>query len=109
MTTIQCGKRQCEQCGTPFEPRSGSGGSLQRFCGTGCRLGFHKERLRRQRTGVYAGQSPKPAIPDPDTLFEQAERLLPDQRRRLAERLLASMPPEEPETESALPLAMAPA
>jgi hypothetical protein len=49
--------RSCERCGGPFEPRSGSGGSAQRFCCTECRLGFHKERLRCQRKDLYAGRS----------------------------------------------------
>jgi hypothetical protein len=57
MTIIDVEPRSCEKCGKPFEPRSGSGGSLQRFCCTGCRLGFHKERLRSQRRGLYAGRS----------------------------------------------------
>jgi hypothetical protein len=38
------------------------------------------------------------------TLLEQTERLPLDQRRRLIERLLATIPPEKPET--ALPLAL---
>jgi hypothetical protein len=89
--------RSCEQCGNPFEPRSGSGGSVQRFCRTDCRLSFHKERLRSQRIGSYAGQSPQSATQQHPTLLEQAERLIaslpPDQRRRLIERLVANMPP----------------
>lgn len=54
-------QRACERCGAPFTPRSGSGGSFQRFCCTDCRLSFHKERLRSQRMGLYAGQLPEPA------------------------------------------------
>ena len=42
------------------------------------------------------------------TLLEQAEGLIAslplDQRRRLIERLLANMPPDDPESEPALPL-----
>jgi hypothetical protein len=106
MTIVGPNQRSCEECGTPFEPRSGSGGSVQRFCCTACRLGFHKERLRRQRKGSYAGQLPEPATPEAATLFEQAERLPLDQRHHLIERLLATIPPEEPETEPALPLAL---
>lgn len=33
--------KTCDQCGTPFEPRNGSGGKPQRFCSTECRLAFH--------------------------------------------------------------------
>ena len=87
MTFIDTKPSSCEQCGKPFEPRSGSGGSVQRFCCTRCRLSFHKERLRSQRTCLYAGQS----------LYEQAERLIPeltpDERRRLIAALLADVPP----------------
>jgi hypothetical protein len=54
-TIIDAEPRSCEQCGNPFEPRSGSGGSVQRFCRTDCRLSFHKERLRSERRGAYAG------------------------------------------------------
>ena len=56
MSLVGPNQRSCEQCGTPFEPRSRSGASVQRFCCTACRLGFHKERLRRQRKGLYAGR-----------------------------------------------------
>ena len=110
MMTIDAELRACEKCGNPFEPRSGSGGSVQRFCCTRCRLGFHKERLRSQRTGLYAGKLPQPATQQPATLLEQAERLIAslplDQRRRLIERLLANMPPDTSEIEPALPLGL---
>jgi hypothetical protein len=109
MTIIAPDLRSCEKCGRSFEPRSGSGGSIQRFCGPRCRLSFHKERLRSQRTGLYAGGSSEPATPEPATLFEQAERLPLDQRRHLIERLLAKTPPDQRETKPALPLALAPA
>ena len=83
MTLIGAELRSCEKCGNRFTPRSGSGGSVQRFCGTDCRLSFHRERLRSQRTGLYAGQSQQ----QPTTLLEQAEGLIAslplDQRRRL--------------------------
>jgi hypothetical protein len=111
MTIIDPDLRSCEKCGKPFTPRSGSGGSVQRFCGTDCRLGFHRERLRSQRIGLYAGQLPQPATQQPATLLEQAERLIAslplDQRRHLIERLVANMPPDTPETEPALPLEQA--
>jgi hypothetical protein len=108
MTIIDAGLRSCEKCGKPFTPRSGSGGSVQRFCCIDCRLSFHKERQRSQRIGLYAGQLPQPATQQPATLLEQAEGLIAslplDQRRRLIERLLANMPPDNPESEPALPL-----
>jgi hypothetical protein len=106
-TIIDPDPRSCEKCGNSFEPRSGSGGSLQRFCCTRCRLSFHKERLRSQRTGLYAGRSSEPAT-SPATLFEQAERLPLDQRRDLIERLLAKMPPDKPESEPTFLLEIVP-
>jgi hypothetical protein len=36
----------CEQCGQPFEPRAGSGGERQRFCGQDCRRKFHRHSHR---------------------------------------------------------------
>src|SRR5262249_25639721 len=110
MTIIDAEPRSCEKCGKPFTPRSGSGGSVQRFCGVDCRLSFHKERQRSQRTGPYAGKRQQPATQQPATLLEQAEALMAslplDQRRRLIGRLLANMPPDKSETEPALPLGM---
>ena len=94
-TIIHAEPRSCEKCGNPFEPRSGSGGSVQRFCCTRCRLSFHKERLRSQRIGLYAGKLPQPATQQPATQLEQAERLIAslplDQRRRLIERLTTDL------------------
>jgi hypothetical protein len=66
MTTIESDRLSCEKCGTMFEPRSGSGGSSQRFCCTGCRLSFHKERLRSQRSASKAVPTPLPATGKPD-------------------------------------------
>jgi hypothetical protein len=109
MTIVTPNLRSCQECGTSFEPRFRSGGSAQRFCCTACRLGFHRERLRRERTGSYARQTTEPATPEATSLFEQAERLPLDQRRHLIERLLATTPPQKPETEPSLPLALAPA
>ena len=40
---------QCARCGKTFKPRSGSGGSPQRFCSQDCRLAFHSEGQRAQR------------------------------------------------------------
>jgi recombinational DNA repair protein (RecF pathway) len=106
MTIVDPDLRSCGNCGKPFEPRSGSGGSVQRFCCADCRLSFHKERLRSQRRALYAGQSREPATQEPPTLFEQAERLIAeltlDERRRLIERLLADLLPENPDTQPTL-------
>ena len=55
MMTTDPNLRSCQRCGKSFEPRSGSGGSVQRFCCTGCRLSFHKQRLRSERRGAHAG------------------------------------------------------
>jgi hypothetical protein len=59
----QSGQRDCDQCGKPFMPRQHTGGSVQRFCCTTCRLDWHKERQRAQRVGLYAGQLTIPATP----------------------------------------------
>ena len=56
-------QRVCDRCGKPFMPRTGSGGSAQRFCSADCRLSFHTERLRSQRTTTYAGQTALLATP----------------------------------------------
>jgi hypothetical protein len=110
MIIIDAEPRSCKKCGNPFTPRSGSGGSVQRFCCADCRLSFHKERLRLRRMRLYAGQLREPATQEPATLLEQAEALIAslplDQRRRLIERLLANMPPDKSETEPALPLGL---
>ena len=57
------GQRACDRCGKPFMPRTSSGGSAQRFCSADCRLSFHTERLRSQRTTTYAGQTALLATP----------------------------------------------
>jgi hypothetical protein len=86
MTIVGPNLRSCQKCGKVFEPRTRSGGSAQRFCCTAHRLSFHRERLRAQRTSLYAGPS----------LYEQAERLIPkltpDERRRLTAVLLVDSP-----------------
>ena len=111
MTIIDAELPSCEKCGKPFTLRSGSGGSVQLFCGTDCRLSFHAERLRSQRTGAYAGQLPQPATQEPATMFEQAERLIakltPDERCRLIAGLLADVPPNKVEKAPELPLEQA--
>ncbi len=58
----QADQRACDQCGKPFMTRQHTGGSAQRFCCGSCRLDWHKERQRRQRTRLYAGQ-PRQSIP----------------------------------------------
>jgi len=70
MLTTDPNLRSRQRCGKSFEPRSGSGGSLQRFCCTDCRLSFHKERLRCQRAGLYAGRSTRAATPHATTNAE---------------------------------------
>ena len=67
MTLNELDLRPCDQCGNHFSPRNRSGGSPQRFCTSGCRLGFHTERLRRQRKAPYAGQSLRAATPHATT------------------------------------------
>jgi hypothetical protein len=98
MNIVDPNLRTCEKCGGQFEPRSGSGGSAQRFCCTAHRLSFHKERLRGQRTSLYAGKS----------LYEQAERLIPaltpDERRRLIAALQTEVPTNNFERAPELPL-----
>jgi hypothetical protein len=42
-------KDGCDECGKAFKPRTGTGGSPQRFCSTNCRLSFHAESQRSQR------------------------------------------------------------
>jgi hypothetical protein len=73
MTIIDPDLRSCEKCGKPFEPRSGSGGSVQRFCCTGCRLSFHKERYCSQRRGLYAGPTTLPITEQPAPNEEASE------------------------------------
>jgi hypothetical protein len=58
-------KQSCDRCGAPFSPRRSSGGSRQRFCTSSCRLTFHRERLRSQRSALYAGPTTLPATAQP--------------------------------------------
>ena len=88
-------QRACDRRGKAFIPRTGYGGSAQRFCDADCRLSFHTERLRSQRTGAYARKRQQPATQQPApslTPFEQAEWLIAkltlDERRRVIERLM---------------------
>jgi hypothetical protein len=59
----QSDQRDCDQCGKPYVPRQHTGGSVQRFCCTTCRLDWHKKRQRAQRIDLYAGQVTAPATP----------------------------------------------
>jgi hypothetical protein len=79
-------QRACDRCGKRFMPRTGSDGSAQRFCSAACRLSFHTERLRAQRTSLYVGQLPQPATQAALSLtqLEQAERLIAKLSRLLA-------------------------
>jgi hypothetical protein len=108
MTLIDTKPFYCEQCGEPFKPRSGTGGSAQRFCSTAHRLRFHRERLREQRTSRNAGQSSVPYVPEQATAYEQAERLMarltPEERRRLFESSLDDAPITAIEDVPKLPL-----
>ncbi len=58
-------EQHCDYCNKPFRRRHGSGGSRQRFCSSDCRMSFHKERQRRQRTASYAGPTTLPASGQP--------------------------------------------
>ena len=58
-------QRACDRRGKAFIPRTGYGGSAQRFCDADCRLSFHTERLRSQRTGAYARKRQQPATQQP--------------------------------------------
>jgi hypothetical protein len=66
----QSGQLACDQCGTLFYQRCGSGGSKQRFCSDGCRKISNRERQRSQRRGSYAGPTALSAseLPTPKTL-----------------------------------------
>ena len=66
--------RVCSQCGQLFAPRRHSGGSVQRFCTTDCRLTFHRERQRAQRTALYAGPTALSATKRPAPNEEASER-----------------------------------
>jgi hypothetical protein len=71
----QPNQRACSQCGKPFAPRQHSGGSAQRFCNADCRLAFHRERQRSQRSASYAGPTTLPATeqPAPNEQASEAE------------------------------------
>jgi hypothetical protein len=55
-------KPLCDQCGKPFEPRSGSGGKSQRFCSPECRIAFHNEPQRGQRSPTCIAPSLSAAV-----------------------------------------------
>src|SRR6516165_4325274 len=54
-------EQHCDWCNNQFRPRHGSGGSKQRFCSTECRMSFHKEAQRKQRTAAYIAPTTLPA------------------------------------------------
>jgi hypothetical protein len=56
-------KPLCDQCGKPFEPRTGNGGKPQRFCSSECRIAFHSEPQRGQRSPTCIAQN-LPAVLD---------------------------------------------
>jgi hypothetical protein len=65
--------RVCSQCGKPFTPRQHSGGSAQRFCTADCRLTFHRERQRSQRSALYAEPTTLPTAAVPPASEEAGE------------------------------------
>jgi hypothetical protein len=71
-------QRACNHCGEPFSPRQHSGGSPQQFCNTDCRLAFHRERQRFQRSGSYAGPTTLPATEQPAPTEQASEADEPD-------------------------------
>jgi len=61
---------QCEQCGEPLQPRAGSGGEPQRFCGEKCRQAFHRRATVAQEIPTVAPPSPPNQIRDPGSDFD---------------------------------------
>jgi hypothetical protein len=57
-------KPKCDQCGEPFEPRSGKGGKPQRFCSQECRRAFHTEPQRAPTPPAPVAEN-SPAVPEP--------------------------------------------
>jgi hypothetical protein len=58
-------KPRCDQCGEPFEPRTGNGGKPQRFCSSECRIAFHNEPQRGQRSPTCIASTTLPAVIPP--------------------------------------------
>jgi hypothetical protein len=58
-------KPRCDQCGEPFEPRTGNGGKPQRFCSSECRVAFHNEPQRGQRSPTCIAPSLLAAVQEP--------------------------------------------
>jgi hypothetical protein len=58
-------KPRCDQCGEPFEPRTGNGGKPQRFCSSECRIAFHNEPQRGQRSPTCIAPSLLAAVEEP--------------------------------------------
>jgi hypothetical protein len=72
MTIIEADLRSCDWCGGLFTPRSGTGGSPQRFCSANCRLSFHAEGQRGQHRPVCSALDMPAGIPQPT--FESEAR-----------------------------------
>jgi hypothetical protein len=58
-------QRACDQWGTLFTPRRGSGGTAHTFCSRACQRPSNRERRRTQRIASYAGQTTLPPIEPP--------------------------------------------
>ena len=59
--------KSCEQCGQAFDPRSGSGGKPQRFCSIDCRICFHRNAQRGQRSPTCNASAQLPAVLSAET------------------------------------------
>jgi hypothetical protein len=68
----EAASKSCEQCGQSFEPRSGSGGKAQRFCGTKCRAAFHSDGQLSQRSPTYSAPQTLSAVIPPAKKDEPA-------------------------------------
>ena len=56
---------ECEHCGQPFTPRSGTGGKPQRFCSAECRAASHNKPQRSQRSPTCSNGVQLPAVTQP--------------------------------------------
>jgi hypothetical protein len=65
----------CDNCGQPFEPRSGSGGKPQRFCSTGCRQAHHADKANVANVGQRGeAQTTLPVVvpqPEPESALAE--------------------------------------
>jgi hypothetical protein len=60
--------KTCEQCGSEFPPRNGSGGSRQRFCSSDCRGLFHKSQRSQRAPACNHATLPPASQPKPENL-----------------------------------------